>query len=106
MGTFNVTNSTLNSGYNYTDENIMVNGVYEKDAKNNTLRSISGTCYYKTQDGQQGEVVGNFNGYPRDGKVKYSLSEMTHSDSDIVWNAIDGIEPHVLPQANVEGGEA
>lgn len=106
MGTFAVINSTLNSSYNYTDELVVVNGGYEKDAQNDTLRSISGSVYRKTQDGQQGEIVGNFNGYPRNGKVKYSLSEMTHSDSDIVWNAIDGIEPHVLPQTNGEGGEA
>ncbi len=106
MGTFNITRSTLNSGYTYTDEDIMVNGSFEKDAQTNTLRSISGSCYHKTQDGQQGEVIGSFNGYPRDGKVKYSLSEMTHSDNNLVWDAIDGIEPHVLPQANVEGGAA
>lgn len=106
MGTFAVINSTLNSSYTYTDENIVVNGGYEKDAQNDTLRSISGSCYRKTQDGQQGEVIGNFNGYPRDGKVKYSLSEMTHSDNDLVLDAIDAIETHVLPQAAEEGGEA
>jgi len=105
MGTFAVINSTLNSSYTYTDENIVVNGGYEKDAQNNTLRSISGSCYRMTQDGQQGEYVGNFNGYQREGGIKYSLSEMTRRDNNLVWNAIDGIEPHVLPQTE-EGGEA
>lgn len=105
MGTFNITNSTLNSSYIYTDESVVVNGGYEKDAQNDTLRSISGSCYRKTQDGQQGEYVGNFNGYQREDGIKYSLSEMTRRDNNLVWNAIDGIEPHVLPQTNGEGGE-
>ena len=106
MGTFNITNSTLNSSYTYTDEDILVNGTYEKDAQTDTLRSISGSCYRKTQDGQQGEYVGNFNGYQREDGIKYSLSEMTRRDNNLVWNAIDGIEPHVLPQTNGEGGAA
>ncbi len=106
MGTFNITNSTLNSSYTYTDEDIVVNGSYEKDAQNDTLRSISGSCYYKTDSGEQGEVIGNFNGYMRDGEMKYSLSEMSRKENNLVWNAIDNIEPHVLPQTNGEGGEA
>lgn len=106
MGTFNVTSSTLNSSYTYTDENIVVNGGYQNDAQNDTLQSISGSCYRKTESGEQGEYVGNFNGYQREDGIKYSLSEMTRKDANKVWDAIDGIEPHVLPQTAEEGGAA
>ena len=57
------------------------------------------------ENGEQGEYIGNFNGYQREDGIKYSLSEMTRKDNNLVWNAIDGIEPHVLPQAE-EGGAA
>lgn len=106
MGTFNITNSTLNSSYTYTDESVVAKGGYEKDAQNNTLRSISGSCYHRTESGEQGEYIGNFNGYQREDGLKYSLSEMSRKDANLVWNAIDGIEPNVLPQTAEEGGEA
>jgi len=106
MGTFNVTSSTLNSGYTYTDESVMVNGSYQMDAQSNTLKSISGSVYHKTESGEQGEYIGNFNGYQREDGIKYSLSEMTRRDNNLVWNAIDGIEPHILPQTTEEGGAA
>ena len=106
MGTFNVINSTLNDNYTYTDESVVVNGSYQKDAQNNTLMSISGSVYRKTESGEQGEYIGNFNGYQREDGIRYSLSEMTRRDNNLVWDAIDGIEPHVLPQTNGEGGAA
>jgi len=106
MGTFAVINSTLNSSYNYTDELVVVNGNFTKDATNDTLQSISGSCYRKTESGEQGEYIGNFNGYQREDGIKYSLSEMTRRDNNLVWNAIDGIEPHILPQTTEEGGAA
>jgi hypothetical protein len=106
MGTFAVINSTLNSSYTYTDESVVVNGSYQKDAQNDTLQSISGSVYHKTESGEQGEYIGNFNGYQREDGIRYSLSEMTRRDNNLVWNAIDGIEPHVLPQTAEEGGAA
>ena len=106
MGTFAVINSTLNSSYTYTDELVVVNGSYEKDAQNDTLRSISGSVYNKTESGEQAEYVGNFNGYMREDGLKYSLSEMSRKDANKVWDAIEGIEPNVLPQTAEEGGAA
>ena len=106
MGTFAVINSTLNSSYTYTDESVVVNGSYEKDAQNDTLRSISGSVYHKTESGEQGEYIGNFNGYPIGGEIKYSLSQMSRKENNLTWNAIDDIEIHVMPQITEEGGEA
>lgn len=96
MGTFNVISSTINSQYEYKDANIVVTGNYAKDATNNELQSVSGSCYRITPDGGQGDYVGNFNGYMRDGELRYSLSEMSRKDSNKVWDAIDEIEANIL----------
>ena len=96
MGTFNVISSTLNSQYEYKDANLFVTGNYAKDATTNTLQNVSGSCYRITPDGGQGDYVGNFNGYMRDGEILYSLSEMSRKDSNKVWDAIDEIEANIL----------
>lgn len=96
MGTFNVISSTLNSQYEYKDANLVVNGSFAKDATTDTLQNISGSCYRITPDGGQGDYVGNFNGYMRDGEIRYSLSEMSRKDSNKVWDAIDEIEVNIL----------
>lgn len=95
MGTFNVINSTLNTQYEYKDANLIVTGNYTKNSQDNTLQSIGGSCY-RNNNGQQGDYVGNFNGYVRDGVIRYSLSEMTRTDSNYVWDAIGEIETYVL----------
>ena len=97
MGTFNVISSTLNSQYEYKDANLFVNGNYSKDATTDTLQNVSGSCYRITPDGSQGDYVGNFNGYMRDGEILYSLSEMSRKDSNKVWDAIDEIEAEIMP---------
>ena len=102
MGTFEVTSSTLNNQYSFKDENLVVNGAYVKDAQNNTLRSISGACYLITESGEPGNYVCNFNGYMRDGEIKYSVSEMSRKDSNLVWTAIGEIEPYVLGENQEE----
>ena len=96
MGTFNIVTSTLNNQYDYKDENLVVNGTYSMDAKNNTLQNVGGSCYRINAQGEQGEYVGNFNGYMRDGEIRYSLSEMTRKDSNDVWDAIDAIELNII----------
>ena len=55
MGTFNIISSTLNSMYEYKDENLVVNGNFAKDATTDTLQNVSGSCYRITPDGGQGE---------------------------------------------------
>ena len=96
MGTFTVTSSNLNNGYNYKDSAVIVTGSYNKDATTNTLQNVSGQVYRQDAQGEQGDYIGNFNGYMRDGEIRYSLSEMSRRDSNLVWDAIDGIEPYIL----------
>ena len=95
MGTFTVTSSALNNSYEYKDNAVIVNGTYNIDNTTSTLQSVNGTVYQQNQDGEQGEYIGNFNGYMRDGVIRYSLSEMSRQQSNLVWNAIDGIEPNI-----------
>lgn len=96
MATFQIKSQTNNATYEYKDENLVVQGNYVKDATSGDLVSVSGSCYRVNQQGQQGEYVGNFNGYMRDGEVRYTMSEMSRRDSNNVWDAIDEIEAHIL----------
>ena len=96
MGTFNITSSSLNNQYTFSNESLIVSGNYNMDATNNTLQNISGSVYnVPAQQGQQGEYIGNFNGYMRDGGIRYSMSEMSRRDSMLVWDAIDEIEANI-----------
>lgn len=95
MESFNITSSTLNSNYEFKNDYVVVNGNFAKDAKTDVLSNISGTAYRKNAQGEQGEYIGNFNGYMRDGEIKYSLSEMSRADSNLVWDAIDSIETYI-----------
>lgn len=97
MGTFVIKSQTLNAQYEYKDESLVVMGNFNKDASNESLQSINGSCY-RNNNGEQGDYVGNFNGYPRDGEIRYDLSEMTRQNSNLVWNAIDEIELEIIPQ--------
>jgi hypothetical protein len=95
MGTFNVTSSTLNDNYEFTNDVVVVNGSYTKNAQTDTLQNVSGSVYLPAVGGQ-GEYLGNFNGYMRDGEVKYSISEMSRKDANKVWDAIDEIELNII----------
>ena len=96
MESFEITSSTLNSNYEFKNDYVVVNGNFVKDAKTDALSNISGTAYRKNAQGEQGEYIGNFNGYMRDGEIKYSLSEMSRQDSNLVWDAIDAIEANII----------
>lgn len=92
---FNIVSSTLNTSYNYKDV-IIVQGSFVKDASNGNVQSISGSCYVNNLN-EQGQFVGNFNGYMRDSKIKYSFSEVSLEDLDKVKAAIADIEAELMP---------
>lgn len=94
MGTFNVTSSNLNNQYTYSNATIHVTGNYNIDAATNSLKDLHGSCF-RMENGEQGEYFGDFNGYLRDGEIKYSISEMTRRDANTVWDAIDEIEANI-----------
>ncbi len=94
MSKFNITSSTLNDSFVFENENFVINGNYQNDAKTNELLSINGTAYQKTAQGT-GMYVGNFNGRVVDGVIKYNLSDMTRQDTLLVLAAIDEIEKYI-----------
>ena len=96
MGNFVITAQTTNAQYEYKDSNIIVQGNFVKDASSGDLQSVSGSCYRNNGD-TQGEYIGNFNGFIRNGELRYDLSEMTRQDSNYVWDAIDAIESEIIP---------
>lgn len=99
---FNITSSTLNTSYNYKDV-IVVQGNFVKDAVSGNLQSINGACYRKNAQGEMGEYIGNFNGFPQpDSSISYDLSQMKRADSNLVWDAIDDIEAQIIPSPNNE----
>ena len=102
MGTFNVTSSELNNAFEFKNESLIIGGSYKKDAGENTLKSINGSIYLIDEAGERGDYLGNFNGYMRDGEIKYSVSEMSRKDSNLVWTAIGEIEPYVLGENQEE----
>ena len=98
MGKFVITSSKVNKTYEFTNEDLQVNGSYVADDITGELQSIQGTCFRNNPGGGTSDYIGNFNGAMRNGEIKYSLSEMSRKDSMLVWNAIDEIEQNILPQ--------
>lgn len=95
MSKFEIKSSQLKNTYEYENEEVKVQGSFEKDATTGDLQSVNGKVY--TADSQQA-YIGNFNGFMRDGEMKYSISEMSRRDANKVWDAIDDIETHILQQ--------
>jgi hypothetical protein len=95
MGTIKVTSSALNVNFTYESENLFINGSYQKDAKSDELKNISGTCRKPESGSQTGEYIGNFNGRNENGTMKYSFSDMTRQDTIVVLDAIDEIEQFI-----------
>lgn len=101
MAEFTITSETINAQYEYVDTSIFVQGAYVTNKQTDELISLQGSCS-RNNNGSAGAYIGNFNGYIRNGEIKYDLSEMTRADSNLVWDAIDDIESNVLPQPNGE----
>jgi hypothetical protein len=96
MGTFNIISSTLNSQFSYVNMNVVITGSYAADAQTNALQNINGQAYLNDGNGGQGDYIGNFNGFMRNGQMKYSLSEMTRQNADLVLDALAEIEQEII----------
>jgi hypothetical protein len=95
MGTIKVTSSALNVNFTYENENLFINGSYQKDAKSDELKNISGTCRKPESGSQTGEYIGNFNGRNENGTMKYSFSDMTRQGTIVILDTIDEIEQFI-----------
>ena len=95
-GQFEIKSQTNNSTYEYKTQAIIIQGAFAKDIKTGNTISITGQCYRADENGNIGQFFGNFNGFARDGEeIRYSMSEMSRQDANLVWDAIDEIEPRV-----------
>jgi hypothetical protein len=103
-GTFNITNSKLNSQYEFKAPSIIVNGTFTKDATTGDLLTLNGACY-RNENGEVGAYFGTFTGTPSGGEIQYDLSSMRRQDSNLVWDAIDAIEPQILGNGTNAGEE-
>jgi len=102
MENFVVKSQSLTTQYEYTNDDVVVNGTYSSDKSEAKVQGINGQVYRKPEGEGRGEYVGNFTGTMGSEGMEYSLSKMTRRNTNLVWDAIDGIEARVLPQ---EGGE-
>lgn len=91
-GTITILSSTLNTLFNYENEQLKISGNYQLDTEAKTLLVINGSANRNTE---QGEYVGNFSGSLRDGKMKYTLSDMSIEDTALLTEAIRDIESYI-----------
>ena len=103
MSKFDVTSSALNNQYSYENEDVTVMGNYIMDVKNETLQSVMGSVYKQSSvTGKEGDYIGNFNGYMRNGEIKYSVSEVSSQDAVLILTAIADIEANIKGENNEE----
>lgn len=102
MEKFEIKSQSLATQYEYANDEVIVNGTYSSDKTETEVQGINGQVYRKPEGEGRGEYVGNFTGTMGEDGMEYSLSKMTRRNTNLVWDAIDGIEAHILPQ---EGGE-
>lgn len=93
---FVIINETTREEYKVTMATAIVCGYIER--QQGVLTSINGTAYVKNESGEQGDFIGNFNGRIVNGTMKYSLSELTHEQSEMMWSAIATIEENIFDQ--------
>ena len=91
MGNFEIVSSMLNINFTFNNENVSINGSAQKDGETGDMQTLSGACYTPSESGE-GDYIGNFNGHRRDGKMRYSLSEIAPADLQKVADAISEIE--------------
>lgn len=103
MEKFEIKSQSLTTQYEYVNDDVMVYGSSSSDKTETEVQGINGQVYRKPENEGRGEYVGNFTGTMGTDGMEYSLSKMTRRNTNLVWDAIDGIEAHILPQ---EGGEA
>ncbi len=105
MSDFRIKESVLNVQFGYENEQMFIDGQYSVNQTEGTLLQVSGQCYIKEQDGKRGNNIGNFNGYQRNGQMKYTTSEMLPEYGTAVYNAIADLESKITPANEGEPSE-
>lgn len=96
MGTFTVKNRQTTTQYEYENEQVIAIGNYTENTESSEVLSISGE--QRTKDGQH---IGNFNGYKRDGEMVFSYSDVPQEYMGAFQQAVTEIVAEIIP---TEGG--
>ena len=97
MGNWTIKSSKVSKVFELATDALLTNGTFSVDERSGEVLSVNGACYRKNPDGQ-GDLIGTFNGQRKDGKIEYSLSQMSRKDGMAVLDAIDEIEEHIKKQ--------
>lgn len=96
MGTFTVKNRQTTTQYEYENEQVIAIGNYTENTESSEVLSISGE--QRTKDGQ---YIGNFNGYKRDGEMVFSYSDVPQEYMGTFQQAVTEVMAEIIP---AEGG--
>ena len=69
MGKLTIKEQTNSATYEYVNDDVIVNGNFQKDGTTGNLKNINGTCY-DNNDGDPGRYIGNFSGDMCGGDVR------------------------------------
>ena len=93
---FKKTSATLNENYDYSDDSVMGTVNVHSDPETNAIVSMNGQVYEKTKEGTQGAYIGNFNGQMQNGVMKYTTSQMTREQNNIVMDLVEELEQELI----------
>ena len=96
MGTFTIKSRQTTTQYEYENEQVIAIGNYTENTESSEVLSISGE--QRTKDGQ---YIGNFNGYKRDGEMVFSYSDVPQEYMGAFQQAVTEISAEIIP---TEGG--
>lgn len=98
MSTIIVKKTSATKVFEFAGTNLNAKGEVTYDPSTLIPETISGSFYEKAdpETGINGDYVGNFNGFYDDGKLKYTISEMT------VENAQEAIQIVAEIDENIE----
>lgn len=99
-----LTLKTVMTDYSYESGNI-VEGNIKCPAGDKKIIEHSGCVYKPNESGQRGEMIGSFRGVMRGDEMRYSLSEMTLDNQDVVKAAIREVEPKLLSAETTDNNQ-
>ena len=104
MGTLTIKSRTIQTSYEYVNENVTVNGGYTQENATGNLRSINGSVVLKATGAQ----IGGFNGYRSGQTMVYNQSDVPFEQLTVFMTAIQEIEQEIngSESDNTEGGES
>ena len=100
-----VTKTSATKVFEFAGTELNVKGEITYDSKTLIPSSLSGSFYEKadSETGINGERVGSFNGYYVDGKLRYTISDMTVENATEAIQIVSEIDAHINEIILAEG---